>query len=264
MRMKLGALLLLATSMAFADQGVLANLGGTTSGAYFINSTVANPPGTLNITATTLNFLSTDGSLAINATFSSVSSLESCAGGGRGGRISCGFSLSGAFKGTLTVNGATQGIIGTTTQIFPVGGAAKGTTAYNSAYTPFYFSDSQQIHRSDDINGTNLISYGAGQFYGANGIALDSAGRIYIADTYHSRIVRIDDMSGKNFVSYGGTYGSGPGAFNNPAGIALDPAGRIYVLDSGNYRVVRIDDMSGATGSLIAPPGRVRAGSHRT
>jgi len=183
--------------------------------------------------------------MAIRATFSTVSSVESCAGGGKGGHVSCGYSLTGNFTGTLTLNGATEAIIGNTSQSFGVGGAASGRTSYNSAYTPFYFSDSEQIHRSDDINGTNLISYGAGQFYGAYGIALDSAGRIYIADTYNSRIVRIDDMNGTNFVAYGGTYGSGPGSFNNPTGIAVDSAGKIYVLDSGNSQIVRMDDMNG-------------------
>jgi len=73
------------------------------------------------------------------------------------------------------MNGATQAITGLTSQRFGTGGAAaKGTTAFNSAYTPFYFSNSGQILRSDDLNGTNLISYGTqgsdvGQFYGAYG-----------------------------------------------------------------------------------------------
>jgi sugar lactone lactonase YvrE len=154
------------------------------------------------------------------------------------------------FSGALTVNGQSQAITGVTSQGFPVGGAATGTTAYNSAYTPFYFSDSEQILRSDDLNGTNLVTYGSqgsgvGQFYGAYGIALDSAGRIYIADTYNSRIVRMDDMHGTNWTTYGGTYGSGPGAFYDPSGIAIDSLGRIYVMDTGNSQIVRMDDMNG-------------------
>src|SRR5216684_2233066 len=82
-----------------------------------------------------------------------------------------------APAGTLSMNGAAQAITGVTYQGFGTGGAAaRGTTAYNSAYTPFYFSNSGQILRSDDLNGTNLITYGTqgsdvGQFYGAYGIA---------------------------------------------------------------------------------------------
>ncbi len=147
------------------------------------------------------------------------------------------------------MNGAAQAIVGVTSQAFTVGRPASGTTAYNSAYTPFYYSDSEQILRSDDLMGTNQITYdGAaiGGFYGAYGLALDAQGRIYVADTYNCRIVRIDDMNGTNATSYGGTCGSGQGQFYDPQGIAVDSAGKIYVMDTGNSRFVRIDDMTGA------------------
>src|SRR5438270_4248902 len=158
------------------------------------------------------------------------------------------------------MNGATQAISGVTSQRFGTGGAAaRETTAYNSAYTPFYFSNTGQILRSDDLNGTNLISYGTqgsdvGQFYGAYGIALDSAGRIYVADTYNSRVVRIDDMNGTNWASFG-TYGSDIGQFSNPSGISIDTAGRIYVMDTGNARLVRMDDMDGANWTTFGGTG---------
>src|SRR2546430_12710169 len=140
------------------------------------------------------------------------------------------------------------------------GGAAPGeTTGYNSAYTPFYFSNTGQILRSDDLNGSNLISYGTqgsdvGQFYGAYGIAVDSAGRIYVADTYNARIVRIDDMNGTNWTSFG-TYGSDVGQFNNPSGISIDPAGKIYVMDTGNNQLVRMDDMNGTNWTTLSGIG---------
>src|SRR5215469_14734200 len=73
---------------------------------------------------------------------------------------------------------------------------------------------------------------------------LDSLGRIYVADTYNSRIVRIDDFKGTNWTTFG-TYGSDAGQFNNPYAISVDASGEIYVMDSGNSRLVRIDDMNG-------------------
>src|SRR6267378_536249 len=256
------ALLTFFTPMAYADQGGFSNSGGSTQvgSGVIINSTVAAPAGTLTVNCPTsspghcaggsFSYVSNDGTMSISASFSSATFAESCSGGGRGGRITCAYRFTGYISGTLSMNGAAQAITGVTYQGFGTGGAAaRGTTAYNSTYTPFYFSNSGQILRSDDLNGTNLISYGTqgsdvGQFYGAYGIALDSAGRIYVADTYNSRVVRIDDMNGTNWTSFG-TSGSAVGQFMNPSGISLDSAGRIYVMDTGNSRLVRMDDMTG-------------------
>ena len=243
-------------AFAYADQGGFTNSGGSLSGG----TSVANPPGTLTIAGGTLTFLSTDGTTAIDAGFSSSSTVERCSGGGRGGHVTCGFTFTGTFSGTLTVNGATQAINGSTSQLYRTDGVVvTGTTGYNSAYTPFYFSNTGQILRSDDLNGSNLISYGTqgsdvGQFYGAYGIAVDSAGRIYVADTYNARIVRIDDMNGTNWTSFG-TYGSDIGQFNDPSGVSIDAAGGIYVMDTGNARLVRMDDMNGANWTTFSGTG---------
>jgi sugar lactone lactonase YvrE len=241
---------------AYADQGGLSNSGGSLSGG----TSVANPPGTLTIAGSALTFRSTDGTTAIDAAFSNGSTVEHCSGGGRGGHVTCSFTFTGTFSGTLTANGAKQAINGSTSQVYRADGVVvTGTTGYNSAYTPFYFSNTGQILRSDDLSGTNLISYGTpgsdvGQFYGAYGIAVDSAGRIYVADTYNARIVRIDDMNGTNWSSFG-TYGSDIGQFNNPSGISIDPAGRIYVMDTGNNQLVRMDDMNGANWTTFSGTG---------
>jgi Abnormal spindle-like microcephaly-assoc'd, ASPM-SPD-2-Hydin/NHL repeat len=241
---------------ANADQGGFSNSGGSLSGG----SSVTNPSGTLTIAGGTLTFASTDGTTSINAAFSQSSTVESCSGGGRGGHVTCSFTFTGTFSGTLIVNGSAQAINGSTYQVYGTnGGVITGRTGYNSAYTPFYFSNTGQILRSDDLNGTNLISYGTqgsdvGQFYGAYGIAVDSAGRIYVADTYNARIVRIDDMTGANWTSFG-TYGSDVGQFNNPMGISVDAAGRIYVMDTGNNQLVRIDDMTGANWTTFSGLG---------
>jgi len=266
------ALLVFLTPVAYADQGGFSNSGGSAqvSSGVIINSNVATPSGTLNINCPTtapgrcaggsFTYVSNDGTMALSASFTSAKFAESCAGGGRGGRVTCGYSFTGYISGTWSMNGAAQAISGVTYQGFGTGGAAaKGTTAYNSAYTPFYFSNSGQILRSDDLNGTNLISYGSqgsdvGQFYGAYGIALDSAGRVYIADTYNGRVVRIDDMNGTNWTSFG-TSGSGVGQFMNPSGISVDSTGRIYVMDTGNNRLVRMDDMNGTNWTTMSGSG---------
>src|SRR3989454_665334 len=235
---------------AYADQGGFTNSGGSLSAG----SSVANPPGTLTIAGGTLTFQSIDGTTAIAAPFSESSTVKRCSGGGRGRPVTCSSTFTGTFSGTLTVNGAVQAINGSTSQVYGTNGVVvTGTTGYNSAYTPFYFSNTGQILRSDDLNGTNLISYGTqgsdvGQFYRAYGIAVRSAGRIYVADTYNARIVRIDDTSGTNWttLTQSPVIGMYIFSFGSPIGVAVDAAGRIYVADAYQPKVIRVDDMTGS------------------
>jgi sugar lactone lactonase YvrE len=257
--------------MARADQGSLINSGGSASATsgVSITSAVASPAGglTLSCPATTtgacsggsFSFASNDGATTITAAFTSGTYKEGCYGGGRGGHVTCSFTFIGNFSGVLTVNSSSQAIIGVTTQVFGTTGAESGGyTAYNSAYTPFYYSDSEQILRSDDLKGTNQIAFGSqgsgvGNFYGAYGIALDSAGRIYVADTYNCRIVRIDDMLGTNWTEYdsAGGCGSGTGQVYEPTGIAVDSTGHIYVTDPYNAQLIRMDDLTGANWTVF-------------
>jgi sugar lactone lactonase YvrE len=153
------------------------------------------------------------------------------------------------------VNGLSQAIVGGTTQSWQLGDSSvAGVTYYNSVYTPLYYFNSSQVVRSDDVYGTNLIAYGGpggpnGNMSGESGMAIDSQGRIYVADQYNSRIVRFDDMNGTNWTTYG-SYGSGtPGLFQSPAAISVDAAGHIYVADAG--QVVRIDDMNGTNWTTL-------------
>src|ERR1019366_8734642 len=242
--------------LAYGDQGGFVNSGGSLAGG----SPVANPAGTLTISGNSLIFLTTDGSTVVNATFTTSSTVEGCSGGGKGGHVTCSYTFTGTFSGTLTAKGYTQAINGSTYQVYGTNGVvAGGNKGYNSAYTPFYFTDGNaRILRSDDLSGTGAIAYGTqgsgvGQFYGPQGIALDSAGRIYIADIYNDRILRIDDMNGTNWTSYG-TYGTGVGQFVNPQSISIDPAGHIWVLDSG-HGLIRMDDMNGTNWTPVGSAG---------
>jgi hypothetical protein len=89
-------------------------------------------------------------------------------------------------------------------------------------------------------NGTFLLKFGSwgtgnGQFDGPYGVAVDSTGNIYVADTGNDRI-QVFDSSGA-FLFEVGTYGTGNGQFDRPNGIAVDSTGKIYVADSGNNRI---------------------------
>ena len=76
------------------------------------------------------------------------------------------------------------------------------------------------------------------------GVAVDSAGNLYIADTYNQRIRRVNAAGIITTVAGNGTYGfSGDGGtatsaeLNYPYGVAVDSAGNLYIADSSNYRV---------------------------
>jgi hypothetical protein len=84
------------------------------------------------------------------------------------------------------------------------------------------------------------------RFAGPEGIAVDSAGNIYVADTINHTIRKITaDGTVTTLAGTAGASGSvdGVGAaarFNQPTRIVVDADGRIYVSDSDNHTIRRI------------------------
>ncbi len=80
------------------------------------------------------------------------------------------------------------------------------------------------------------------------GVAVDSAGNLYIADSANHRIRKVDPAGTITTVAGTGAAGfagdNGPAAsarLNNPSGVALDSAGNLYIADFNNHRVRRVD-----------------------
>jgi uncharacterized protein (TIGR03437 family) len=78
------------------------------------------------------------------------------------------------------------------------------------------------------------------------GVAVDSAGNVYIADTYDNRVRvvsiggTITTIAGDGSVGYIGDGGPATSAeFDHPWALAIDSGGHIYVADANNY-VVRL------------------------
>jgi len=74
------------------------------------------------------------------------------------------------------------------------------------------------------------------------GMAADSSGNLYVADTWNHRIQKIDS-SGKFLLEWGvaGLSSEGPDRFWGPRAIAIGKDGRVYVTDTGNKRVAVFD-----------------------
>ncbi len=80
---------------------------------------------------------------------------------------------------------------------------------------------------------------GDGQFISPAGVAVDSSGNVYVADTGNHRIQKF--TSDGHFVTKCGVEGSGDGQFRNPADVAVDSSGNVYVADTGNHRIQKFE-----------------------
>jgi sugar lactone lactonase YvrE len=83
------------------------------------------------------------------------------------------------------------------------------------------------------------------QFNAPLGIAVDSAGYLYVADTGNNRIRQISPTGAVRTVAGNGTAGIVDGTgnqarFNSLRSVTIDPAGNLYVTDGANGEVVRI------------------------
>lgn len=86
------------------------------------------------------------------------------------------------------------------------------------------------------------------RFAGPFGLAVDSAGIVYVADTGNHRVRKIMPTGLVLDVAGSGTagYADGPGAaaqFNSPNAVTVGPDGTVYVGDIGNLRIRAISPL---------------------
>ena len=150
------------------------------------------------------------------------------------------------------------------------GGAATNAAMFSP--TDLIFDSAGDLYISDDGNhrirkvvaGTGVITTVAGngtpgysgdggaatsaELYYPAGMVVDSAGNLYIADTFNNRIRKVASGTGV-ITTYAGTgtagfAGDGGAAasaeFNTPARLTLDRAGNMFIADQSNNRVREI------------------------
>jgi sugar lactone lactonase YvrE len=96
-------------------------------------------------------------------------------------------------------------------------------------------------------SGDGAAATGA-QLYRPNGLALDAAGDLFIADSLNNRVRRVDPSGVISTVAGNGSYGfSGDGGLatnarlTSPSGVAVDAAGDLFIADTFNNRVRKVD-----------------------
>jgi uncharacterized protein (TIGR03437 family) len=123
-----------------------------------------------------------------------------------------------------------------------------------------YIADAGNNRIRKVSNGVIATVAGGGAFLGDNGpatsaqldnpegVAVDSAANLYIADTSNSRIRKVSNavistVAGNGTVGFSGDNGPPTSAqLANPWAVAVDSAGNLYIADYGNNRVRKVSN----------------------
>src|SRR2546428_754667 len=117
-----------------------------------------------------------------------------------------------------------------------------GSLGAQSVYIPYTFTTLAGQASTGSADGTGS----AARFSNPFGVATDSSGNVYVADSYNNTIRKITPagvvttLAGLAGIT-GSADGTGSAArFNYPRGVATDSSGNVYVADTGNNTIRKI------------------------
>ena len=120
------------------------------------------------------------------------------------------------------------------------------------------FAAAVPVYTIKTVAGTDFVGDGgaatAAILSQPEGVAIDAAGNIYVADADDNRVRKItpdgliQTIAGTGHAGFSGDGGPAASAqINQPYGLALDAAGNLYIADLGNARVRRVASDGGIT-----------------
>jgi uncharacterized protein (TIGR03437 family) len=97
------------------------------------------------------------------------------------------------------------------------------------------------------VAGNGVLSFGGdngsalkAQMNDPLGVAVDSAGNLYVADTNNNEVRKVDTKGTITAIAGTGAAGSGSNQVNGPRGLAVDASGNVYIADTQNARVLKV------------------------
>jgi uncharacterized protein (TIGR03437 family) len=97
-------------------------------------------------------------------------------------------------------------------------------------------------------SGMATFDAGPAMIYSPPGIAVDTAGNLYLSDSLHSRILKVSNgvtttVAGNGTSGFRGDNGPAASAqLSAPYGVAVDSAGNLFIADTGNNRIRRVSN----------------------